>query len=102
MPSSCLGHVIVLELCRLPSASALPGLSRDMVMQQDGTVLNTCSTDALIEMLRFLKRAYWPFGWQTGNGPLAGGFVSAATVSMQQCASSDRTCPLSHEHRISR
>lgn len=32
-------------------------------------------------MLRFLKRAYWPFGWQSGRGPLAGGFMSAAMVS---------------------
>ncbi len=69
------------HLCRLPTASALPGLSRDMVTRPDGTVLNTCSTDALVEMLRFLKRAYWPFGWQSGRGPLAGGFISAATVS---------------------
>ncbi len=60
-----------------------------MVMLQDGTVLNTCSTDALIEMLRFLKRSYWPFGWQTGNGAQAGGFMSAAMVSMQVYTSSD-------------
>ena len=72
-------------LCRLPTVAALPGLSRDMVTRADGTVLNTCSTDALIEMLRFLKRAYWPFGWQSGQGASAGGFMSAATVS---------SCPL--------
>ena len=72
------------SFCRLPTASALPGLSREMVTRADGTVLNTCSTDALVEMLRFLKRAYWPFGWQSGRGPLAGGFISAAIVSSCQ------------------
>ena len=51
-----------------------------MVMRPDGTVLNTCSTDVLVEMLRFIKRAYWPFGWQSGTGPSAGGFTSAAMV----------------------
>ena len=53
-----------------------------MVTRPDGTVLNTCSTDVLVEMLRFIKRAYWPFGWQSGTGPSAGGFTSAATVTM--------------------
>ncbi|CAK0760877.1 hypothetical protein CVIRNUC_002808 [Coccomyxa viridis] len=70
-------------LDRVPTATALPGLSRDMVTRPDGTVLNTCSTDVLVEMLRFIKRAYWPFGWQSGTGPSAGGFTSAAMVWLE-------------------
>ena len=68
-------------MCRVPTVTALPELSRDMVTRPDGTVLNTCSTDVLVEMLRFIKRAYWPFGWQSGTGPSAGGFTSAAMVN---------------------
>lgn len=31
-------------------------------------MLNTCSRDVLLELLRFLKRAYWPFSWDSGSG----------------------------------
>ncbi len=32
-------------------------------------MLNTCSQDVLLELLRFLKRAYWPFSWDSAGGP---------------------------------
>jgi hypothetical protein len=43
-------------------------------------VLNACTTDALTEMLRFLKRCYWPFAWNSAAG---GGFVGAASVFLE-------------------
>jgi len=51
-----------------------------MVTRADGGVLNTCSSDVLVEMLRFLKRAYWPFPWQGTPDNAGGGFLSAARV----------------------
>lgn len=65
---------------RLPQAEVIPGLNRHMVTRADGRVLNTCSSDVLVEMLRFLKRAYWPFSWQSTPDNATGGFLSAATV----------------------
>jgi len=34
----------------------LPGVLRASVVRPDGTVLNTCTSEALAEVLRFLKR----------------------------------------------
>ncbi len=65
---------------RLPQAEVIPGLNRHMVTRADGRVLNTCSSDVLVEMLRFLKRAYWPFPWQSTPDNATGGFLSAAMV----------------------
>jgi hypothetical protein len=45
--------------CRLPQARIIPGISGRMVTRPDGSVLNTCSVDVLVEMLRFLKRSFW-------------------------------------------
>ena len=57
-------------------------------MSPDGAILNTCSSSVLVEVLRYLKRAYWPFPWEAGMedrsiGEWAGGsgFMGAATVS---------------------
>lgn len=72
-------------------AEPLTGLSRETAITVDGTVLNTCSSDALVEMLRFLKRSFWPFPWETPAGPgprlrnrglEAGGFLGAAQVGL--------------------
>ena len=66
----------------------LPGLTRDMMVissadnqmkagmyspstkSSDTTLvaLNTCTSDALAELLRHLKRAYWPMPWDTSPG----------------------------------
>jgi len=57
----------------LPAASPLAGFSRSMLELEGGGVLNTCTTDALVEMLRGLKRAFWPFAWDTGRDAGLGG-----------------------------
>ncbi|KAL4421748.1 hypothetical protein ABPG77_009731 [Micractinium sp. CCAP 211/92] len=69
------------DLGARPRVAALP-LSRSAVVRPDGTVLNTCSTDALAEMLRFLKRCFWPFAWDSGAG-IGGGFAGAAKVFLE-------------------
>jgi len=71
---------------RLPQAQVLSGLTHQSLLRPDGSILNTCSTAALVEMLAFLKRAFWPFPWDTGaseseEGCLGGsGFQGAAEV----------------------
>lgn len=45
-------------------------------------MLNTCTSEALQETLRFLKRCYWPFPWSSAGGGY-GGFVGAATVFLE-------------------
>jgi hypothetical protein len=51
----------------LPRATPLPNLTRAVVLDpsRPGAVLNACSSEALVELLRHLKRAYWPFAWDT-------------------------------------
>lgn len=51
--------------CRLPIAEIIPGMTRASVQTPDGKIVNTCAYEVLIEILRYLKRAYWPFPWQT-------------------------------------
>ena len=57
-------HPIVLQV--------LPGMTRE-VAGAGGGMLNLCSQDVLLELLRFLKRAYWPFAWDSSGGPESGG-----------------------------
>lgn len=88
-------HVARVKLCvrgsgRLPHARPLLGLSRGAVTRPDGSVLNTCPASVLAEILRFLKRCYWPFAWTTapaapaapsgnaGADLASGGFANAA------------------------
>lgn len=88
------GSICVSGCCRLPAAQALPAMTRRMVLQPDGSMLNTCTSDALVEMLRFLKRAFWPFPWSTGmmDGMRPGGFAGAAKVQSTCWLSSLATC----------
>lgn len=65
---------------RLPEAKIIPDLSREALIRPDGTVLNICTTAALQEMLLFLKRAFWPFPWQTSLDTTGQGFTGAAEV----------------------
>jgi len=46
----------------------LPNITKEQAAMGDG-MLNTCSQDVLLELLRFLKRAYWPFSWDSAGGP---------------------------------
>ena len=55
----------------LPSAEPL-SLPRSMLALGGGRMLNTCTSDALVEMLRHLKRSFWPFAWDTSLDPPAG------------------------------
>ena len=67
---------------RLPEASILHGVPREGLIAADGSPLNTCTSEALIEMLQFLKRAFWPFPWDTSSDQgSGGGFAGAAQVS---------------------
>jgi hypothetical protein len=59
----------VAEPLALPSA---------MLLLPGGGALNTCTTEALQEMLRLLKRAFWPCAWDTGLDPPTGGGVGSA------------------------
>ncbi|PSC74794.1 hypothetical protein C2E20_2429 [Micractinium conductrix] len=64
-----------------PRAEVLP-LPRDAVVRSDGTVLNTCSTEALAELLRHLKRCFWPFAWEEAAGS-GGGFTAASRTFLE-------------------
>ena len=82
-------------------AEILPGMGRASVMAPDGSILNTCASDVLVEVLRYLKRAYWPFPWESGvgdrgAGEWAGGsgFMGAAQVRLPPTQSSARQLPL--------
>ncbi|KAK9816720.1 hypothetical protein WJX72_004217 [[Myrmecia] bisecta] len=75
---------------RLPQASVLHGMTRASLLRPDGSITNTCTSAALVEMLRFLKRAYWPFPWQTSpvdrqqaGIATGGGFAGAAQVALE-------------------
>jgi hypothetical protein len=57
-----------------PEALALP---EKMVMLSHGGMLNTCTMDSVAEMLRHLKRAYWPYAWDTGVDALSAGGVGS-------------------------
>ena len=58
-----------------------------MVLQPSGAPMNMCSWEALVQMLRFLKRGFWPAAWdfedsQAAPGAWTGGsgFMGAAQV----------------------
>lgn len=53
------------------TVQVLPNMTRE-VAKAGGTTLNLCSQDVLLEVLRFLKRAYWPFAWDSTAGPSSG------------------------------
>ncbi len=57
----------------------LPGMTRE-VAGAGGGMLNLCSQDVLLELLRFLKRAYWPFAWDSSGGPESGGEAAKSSV----------------------
>lgn len=58
----------------LPQLEVLQHVTRDMVAPEGGSsVLNTCTSEALVELLIYLKRAYWPFAWDTNVDDLSQG-----------------------------
>lgn len=86
------GQLIVVQ-CRIPTFDLLPGMTRSMLTRPDGSLVNTCTSDAIVQILRFLKRAYWPFAWDSSQGlagdsrglGIGGGFASAAQVTLNSC-----------------
>lgn len=75
---------------RFPKPEVL-ALSRKMLMLPQGSMLNTCTFDTFAEVLRHLKRAYWPCAWDTGVDPVSaggfgshGGFRCAAFVTQEE------------------
>lgn len=70
-----------------------------MITRPDGSLLNTCTSDAIVQMLRHLKRAYWPFAWDSSQGlaedsrglGIGGGFEGAAKVGCSVLACDFRT-----------
>lgn len=56
-----------------PQAHVLQGMSRSSTLRSDGLMLNTCSSDALVEVLQHLKRSFWTYPWNTNEGD-GGGF----------------------------
>lgn len=96
-------HMLVVCHCSdfnsLPHATPLPNLGLQDLMQpaaqqqtSDGSssssrarLLNTCSSDALAEVLRHLKRSYWPFPWDTNvDNPATGGQASLGGFRYEQ------------------
>jgi hypothetical protein len=78
---------------------------------ESGLLLNTCTSDALAQLLRHLKRAYWPFQWSTaldepahgvyGSG---GGFAAAAenALGMAQMDAYTQALSRTAKHRLDR
>ena len=58
------------------AAAAAPKVDRrkeEAAEEEEEVALNTCTSEALAELLRFMKRAYWPFAWDTNVGSYAEG-----------------------------
>lgn len=55
----------------------MDGMSRASTLRSDGLMLNTCSSDALIEVLQHLKRSFWTYPWNTSEAD-GGGFRSGS------------------------
>lgn len=57
-----------------PTSGAAAAAADASIGSCSAAVLNTCSSEALAELLRHLKRAYWPFPWDTNvDDPEKGG-----------------------------
>uniref|UniRef100_A0A061QMV1 Protein SirB1 N-terminal domain-containing protein n=2 Tax=Tetraselmis sp. GSL018 TaxID=582737 RepID=A0A061QMV1_9CHLO len=93
----------------LPRAVVLPGLDRASLAAPGGGLLNTCTWDALVEVLVHLKRAYWPFAWDSGyteggaRSPSYGGFDDAARAAVDGMQSAEmEAIARTAAHRLSR
>lgn len=99
---SCGVRVECQDLSVLPTAEVLPNMTRE-VAAAGGTTLNLCSQDVLLEVLRFLKRAYWPFAWDSTAGPSSGGFRDAAVNILQGAATAElKAIAQAAAHRLER
>ena len=84
----------------LPRAVVLPGITRSMLLTEalpappasslgggdsNGSslvALNTCTSDTLAEILRHLKRSYWPLPWDTSSPSASPGGPTSASGAM--------------------
>lgn len=72
----------------------LPNLTQAQLLLDDGegppagrrrVALNTCSSEVLVELLRHLKRTYWPYAWDSSvdrQRMSSGGFRAAAKAAL--------------------
>eukprot|EP00241_Pyramimonas_parkeae_P005853 CAMPEP_0114237248 /NCGR_PEP_ID=MMETSP0058-20121206/7281_1 /TAXON_ID=36894 /ORGANISM="Pyramimonas parkeae, CCMP726" /LENGTH=425 /DNA_ID=CAMNT_0001349261 /DNA_START=202 /DNA_END=1479 /DNA_ORIENTATION=- len=97
----------------MPSPQVLPMIRRqDVVIDEDaGILLNTCTSEALVQMLRHLKRAYWPMQWDTradnpdhGVHGSGGGFLEASRFALGEVEMDAYTTVVSRtaKHRLDR
>ncbi|KAG2495265.1 hypothetical protein HYH03_006538 [Edaphochlamys debaryana] len=92
----CAAAVDTRAFVLLPRAVPLPQLPREVVLSrrgpaqgpqgeqgQQGRLLNTTTSEVLVEMLRHLKRSFWPFAWDSAADPTGshGGFRAAAKAA---------------------
>jgi hypothetical protein len=78
---------------------------------EGGLLLNTCTSEALVQLLRHLKRAYWPYQWDTaldhpahGVHGSGGGFAAAAenALGMAQMDAYTQALSRTAKHRLDR
>uniref|UniRef100_A0A383VLQ2 Uncharacterized protein n=1 Tax=Tetradesmus obliquus TaxID=3088 RepID=A0A383VLQ2_TETOB len=94
-----------------PTSGAAAAAADASIGSCSAAVLNTCSSEALAELLRHLKRAYWPFPWDTnvddpekgGRGSL-GGFRGAAKAALHSddISAALRAISATAAHRLQR
>lgn len=87
----------------LPAASPLPNLTPSAA----AALPNTCSSDALVELLRRLKRSYWPFPWDSSVDERRmshGGFRGAAKAALgsAEVTAEVRAISATAQHRLQR
>jgi hypothetical protein len=61
-----------------PAATPLPLPPRALQSAGSAAAINTVSVDALHESLSHLKRAYWPYAWDTGRAAATSRLLAAA------------------------
>jgi hypothetical protein len=64
LPNFTLQQLVLQPTPRTGNSSSSAS-SSSQAATQGQRLLNTCSSEALCELLRHLKRAYWPFPWDT-------------------------------------
>jgi hypothetical protein len=93
------------DMNSVPSATIIPGISRDLVARsrpdfgETPSSMNMCTSDMLVESLTYLKRSYWPFEWDG----LRGGWPAAARTFLDGSESAEmEAIARTAAHRLSR
>ncbi len=88
MSLTLLSSITLRNFSGLPRAVVLPGITRTMLLDlatppsEIMVTLNMCTSDTIAELLRHLKRSYWPMPWDTAEGAKASDDDAAAPVPM--------------------